>query len=260
VNPNKTTLYCKQGPINWECVCELASRLGNEGFEATSVTAELGKYPVRVVFGDLQSAAAYVREKGEPFSYDIHLFDDKHREFYIGKFMNVHKERVLSLRAEGFGDERILRSIAAFLGLEPDSETDRKESPRTAFIAHRFDAHGSELADKLARFLSLLQFEVKTGRAFAAKSVADKVKERLSSQQLVFVILTPGEDSTWLVQESVLQHGDKPLFVLREHNATFTPGMLADYEYIPFAATSFESCYQQILEGLGELNYLRFNE
>ena len=128
---------------------------------------------------------------------------------------------------------------------------------RTVFVAHRFDELGTSCAEKTARFLELLGFRVVTGRAYEPISVAEKVRTRLLSQAIVIAILTPGDDSTWLVQESVLgeSHG-KPLIVLRDRVADFKPGILGDLEYIPFVAPVVETAFISLLEGLRALGYV----
>ncbi len=184
---------------------------------------------------------------------------DRSASLRVDKFINLHDEKVVYLGASGFGDEKVLRECAAFLGLEADID-DAAVHSRTAFIAHRFDKAGIDLAERLARFLTLLGISVKTGRAFAPKSVSEKVKERLESQHIIFAILTPGDEKTWLIQESVLQHQTKPLFILKHKEAVFASGILADHEFIPFDEGHFESTYVPILEGLKELHLLRFEE
>ncbi|HLW82345.1 MAG TPA: hypothetical protein VKS20_09920 [Candidatus Acidoferrales bacterium] len=110
--------------------------------------------------------------------------------------------------------------------------------------------------DKLARFLGLLGFAVITGRAYSPKSIADKVRSRMEQQAIVFVILTPGDDATWLVQESAIAKiQGKPLFLLKETSAEFKSGILADHEYIPFENGRVESCFVPILEGMREIGY-----
>jgi hypothetical protein len=248
------SLGCKYTDINWECIPELPSRLEKHSFRVERFSADLNKYPIFATFSDIPSTIEYIKAKGRPRRYDVYFSDkDNEKTLSIQKFINLHDEKVLLLKAKGCGDEPMLCDIAAFLGLQPDIEDDDKALKRSAFIAHRFDEKGMDLAEKLARFLSLLGFSVKTGRAFAPKSVSDKVKERLQSQSIIFAILTPGDPKTWLIQESVLQHENKPLFILKQSDASFDPGMLADHEYIPFIDGHFESTYQPILEGFSEL-------
>ena len=131
---------------------------------------------------------------------------------------------------------------------------------RKAFIAHRFDTNGTDCSDKLARFLELIGFKVVTGRAYAPKSVASKVKDRIEEQAIIFVILTPGADDIWLTQESIIgEVKGKPLIIIKEKSVEFKPGILADHEYIPFDLSNIEVGFLAILEGLRELGYLEFD-
>ena len=49
--------------------------------------------------------------------------------------------------------------------------------------------------------------------------------------------------------------GTQPLFLLKENSASFNPGILGDWEYIPFEGANIERTYAPILEGLRELGY-----
>ena len=147
-------------------------------------------------------------------------------------------------------------------GLTEQIQSPRVEKlERTVFIAHRFDERGQEADSKVARFLELLGFRVVTGRGFAPTPIAEKVKGRLTSQAIVIAILTTGDDSTWLVQESLLANlGGKPLFLLKEEGTSFKPGLLADVEYIPFESHAIEKAFIPLLEGLRELKLQAFEE
>ena len=261
MKPHAVTLGCKFTDINWECLPELSTRLRKHSMNVSGFSANLDTYPVFTEFKDVSGVVEYVRAKGSPDFFNIRFLDkDNALSLTVHKLVNLHQQRVVLLSVEGFGDENMVREIAAFLGLEPDAKNEApKEIARTAFIAHRFDVKGTEDAEKLARFLALLGFAVKTGRAFAPKSVSEKVKERIETQHVIFVILTPGEQKAWLIQESVLHCEHKPLFILKQNDASFEPGILADHEFIPFGDGHFEVVYQPILEGLKELDLLHFS-
>jgi len=158
---------------------------------------------------------------------------------------------------DGVDGITLLDELMDFLSLQPDEVSLLPPEPqRTAFVAHRFDERGEQAMDKLARFLGLLGFAVITGRAYSPKSIADKVRSRMEQQAIVFVILTPGDDATWLVQESAIAKiQGKPLFLLKETSAEFKSGILADHEYIPFENGRVESCFVPILEGMREIGY-----
>lgn len=219
----------------------------------------LRRYPDKFTFELLEDACRDVREKGAPRFFTIHIgyFD---KSLFISRDNNIYGEEFLHLELSGIDDPRKLDSLMEFLGLEPDEPATLPPGrPRTAFIAHRFDSAGDAAADKLARFLELLGFKVVTGRGYSPGSVAAKVRSRIEQQEVLFVVLTPGTDDTWLTQESVIAEiKGKPLFLVKDPNTEFKLGILADHEFIPFTAPNIESAFIAVLEGLRELGYLEF--
>ena len=77
----------------------------------------------------------------------------------------------------------------------------------------------------------------------------------MDKQAIVFAIFTAGDDATWLTQESLLASLSKPLFLLKEKNYAFKPGLLGDHEYIPFTSPAIETTFIPILEGIRELGF-----
>lgn len=248
-------------PLNWEVLPELSARLTRHGIQITHTRVSVSRYPTSMEFDSWPPALAYVKQYGLPRRYEVRLTgqysDKKGFRLSLRQYLDdVDSEHYLALQLDEVTDESIMNDLTAFLGLTPDVQVNGPPTPkRTAFIAHRFDQHSEQLADRLARFLSLLDFEVKTGRSFSPKPVATKVKERVDSQAVVFVLLTPG-DSTWLTQESMVGYAaGKPLFVLVERSVDFKSGMLADLEYIPFTLPHIDNTFVPILEGLRDLGY-----
>ena len=247
-------------PINWKALPELPARLARHGLVLERSSVTLSGYPDSVEVDSLDAAQAVVQGGLQPWAYVLHLYCKKGENVVSISLMrgtNVHGQEFQTLSVTGLDDTAVLSSVADFLGLEADSlEATPASRPRSVFVAHRFDDMGNLCAEKLARFLELLGFRVVTGRGFAPSSVAEKVRKRLLSQGVVIAILTRGDDSTWLVQESVLAeaHG-KPLIVLRDISAEFKAGILGDLEFIPFEAPSVESAFIPMLEGLRELGY-----
>jgi len=180
----------------------------------------------------------------------------------ISRLTTIRGDEVLDVTVKGADEPTVMDEITGFLGLQAEERVILRPCPaRTAFIAHRFDAAGIDSADKLARFLELLGFAVLTGRGYAPKSVAAKVRARIEQQAVIFVILSPGSDDTWLTQESVLADvKGKPLIVVKEKSCEFKSGLLADHEFIPFNLPCIETTFIPILEGLRELGYVHFSE
>lgn len=256
----EVTHYYGFAPINWAALPELPARLARHGIIFERATVQLSRYPDTIEHDSLDAASAEVLSGFRPSDYSIHArgkLGGLSVTLRIFRQRNMHLERLQSITLEGSTERAIVQSVAEFLGLAEDDEpTPVRALVRSAFIAHRFDDLGTSFAEKLARLLELLDFSVLSGRGFAPISVAEKVRARLLSQAIVVAILTPGDEATWLVQESVLAEArSKPLFVLRDHDATFKPGLLGDLEYIPFHSPTIETAFLPFLEGLRELGY-----
>lgn len=187
---------------------------------------------------------------------------DSRFSFSLHHGFNIHREQFLLVTLTSASPEPILMSAMALLGLSPEQpvQTDL-ELPRTVFIAHRFDAVGQEASDKVALFLTMLGFECVSGRGYAPGPISEKVKSRLQAQAVVVVVWTPGEDSTWLVQESLLSNlAGKPLILIKDASSIFKPGLLADLEFIPFSEARIEQAFIPLLEGLRALGYRFSND
>jgi hypothetical protein len=255
---------CKIRELNWALLPDLVERLKREGWEVKEVRVEIHRYPDVLEFDSIEDACLNVRKQGIPDHFTIRLGGGglSRPRLRISRDWNIHREEFLYLDMEKIDDVSKLDAVMEFLGLESDEpSTLPPRPPRTAFLAHKFDLTGTDAADKVARFLELLGFRVVTGRAYAPGSVAAKVRNRIEEQAILFVILTPGADDTWLTQESVIASvKGKPIFVLKEQSAEFKPGILADHEYIPFELSKIETVFIRLLEGLRELGYLDFTD
>ena len=256
----KTTLYCKLANLNWSLLPALPDRLRSIGFSGVrKPSIDVWRYPLSISFDDYQDVMEYVRNNGEPRGYKISVYE----EGSLKKYMRLDRSRTkwddedsLILTVEGCGSAEDLKSLAAFLGFEPDTIVSKPTLQRSAFIAHRFNPEGDELAERLARFLELLGFDITSGRAFAPGSVTEKVRARLAEREIVFAILTHGEDKTWLVQESLLAAlSEKPLFLVKEENYIHSGALLSDHEYIPFKSPRIETAFIPVIEGLRELGF-----
>jgi hypothetical protein len=254
---------CKIADINWGALPEITGRLSKYGIEISSTSVQISRYPDTVTYDSLEKASYDVKENGPPKRFQMNIYGKRNDQSYrlqVLRLRNIHDIDILSLQIYGILELKEFDSIADFLGLVPDEPiafTSRRH--RTAFIAHKFDSQGIECADRLARFLELLKFRVVTGRAYAPRSIAAKVRARIEEQEVILVVLTPGDDNTWLTQESIVADvKGKPLIIVKDRSAEFKPGLLADHEFIPFALPYIESSFIPILEGLRELGYLDF--
>lgn len=256
------TRHFHSSSINWEALPELSARLARHNVTLEKAGVTFSSFPNSIEIESLEAAREKVRTGFNPHTYRLFLNckqDDRSVTIFIFRQWSVHGGWSQAVCLFDSIDETLLTSVADFLGLQPAvlPSPPPPSRPRTVFIAHRFDELGASCADKTARFLELLGFHVATGRGYAPISVAQKVRVRLLSQAIVVAILTPGDDNTWLVQESVLSesHG-KPLIVIRDRSADFKTGILGDLEYIPFMAPAVETVFIPLLEGLRELGYV----
>lgn len=254
--------FCLASPLHWESLPLLPSRVAKYGITITEQSVSVTRFPTTIRYREWEPALADIRQNGEPMRFRVTFGGKIGKEWFS---LSVSKstyadsdEGYIHLDVSRAPDADVIDDIETFLGLQPDQPRSCPQQDRTAFIAHRFDELGEQLADRLARFLSLIGFDVKTGRGFSPKPVSEKVMERLNGQSIIFAIVTPGDDATWLTQEAVLGHSrDKPLFVLRDATADFKSGILGDLEYIPFSAPRIETTFIAILEGLKELGFLK---
>jgi hypothetical protein len=255
--PKNLFLYCEPASFNWFVLPELQSRLAQIGLQVATQRITITRYPTAITYDTVEEALIDVRANGEPKRYNIWYRERAgDKRVCLRRSTYLDGDEFLQLELDGVGSMEDARTLADFLGLRLDSVQPKTPGlEKKCFIAHRFDDEGGELADKLARFLTLLNFEVSTGRGFSPGSVSEKVRGRMAQQSMVVAILTAGDDSTWLTQESLLASLDKPLFLLKEKNYSLKPGLLGDQEYIPFTKPTIETTFIQILEGLRNLGY-----
>jgi hypothetical protein len=84
--------------------------------------------------------------------------------------------------------------------------------------------------------------------------VAEKIKNRLAKHDIFIAIVTPQDDQTWLIQETTAAEMlKKPIFILKQEDASLKSGILGDYEYIQFPVDQISKAFIPILEGLQEL-------
>jgi hypothetical protein len=247
----------KDAPLNWGALPELPACLNRHGVCFLKASVEIGRFPDDIEYDSLEEAHKDILKNGPPDFYRIEILAKQGKQDIQLRLGTFGHYPILSLVILGLNDSQLPGAIGTFLGLKPAEPVAPASKPkRTAFIAHQFDSVGTSTADKVARFLGLLGFQVVTGRGYAPGPVSDKVRARLEQQALVFVLLTPGDDATWLTQESLFANvNNKPLFLLKERTASFKSALLADHEYIPFDGSNVETTFIPILEGLRELGY-----
>jgi hypothetical protein len=256
----KIQRWCKTTQLNWAALPDLKSRIEQLGVAIKSEEVTLHRSPDSVTYDSLQNAADAVRQHGVPHHYELNVWgmrDDKRVQILFNRTLNLRNQEILTITGIGIEDSKSLDTLTEFLGLVPIEPLQAPPVLRkTGFIAHRFDEHGTKCAERVSRFLELLGFAIVTGRAYSPRPVTDKVRGRITAQELLFAILTPGTDDTWLTQEPIVgECKDKPLFLLKQEDFDYKPGLLGDREYIPFPPDYIEATFTPILEGLRDLGY-----
>ena len=152
--------------------------------------------------------------------------------------------------------EKVLQLVGTSPAKTKEASKDAIPLKKQVFIAHSFDDKGRSYAYQLTKFLNLLGFEVATGEGYSAEKVSTKVKRRLLAKELVIAIITPKDDSTWLIQEMAgADFLGKPLIPLIEGGVDFKSGIHGDLEYIKFKESEISQTFAPIIEGLRELGY-----
>jgi hypothetical protein len=132
---------------------------------------------------DAQLAAYYKQEDLSKYESEPPAFELKYRpdsvEIILAKNTADNIKRLFSAIEEALSLESIKPII------KDEGSFTRK---RTAFIAHSFDQIGKSYAYELIKFLNLLRFEVSTGEGYSPERISKKVKDRLTSQEIVIVI------------------------------------------------------------------------
>jgi len=251
--------YCQISDLNWEALTELSARLEKFKIVIDKINIDITLLPDKYTINSINQLLEFIKKQGIPKEYIIDISAKRNNNnitLRVLRSKNIHLQEFLLISISNVDGDEELNSIMKFLNLEAAKYMPKKIE-RTAFIAYRFDDIGETLALKLSRFLELLGLSVTTGRAYSPKKISEKVEERMRSQSVVFVILTKGEDNTWLTQEPTLAKTmKKPIFLLKDNEYNYTAGIFADQEFIPFHSQNFEKSFIPILEGLRELKLL----
>ncbi|MDD2666362.1 MAG: hypothetical protein PHD13_02870 [Methanocellales archaeon] len=253
---------CKIKDLNWGSLPEIYSKFKKLNLDLDLHSAEINRFPDSITFNTLDDACENAKKYGSPKSYTLFFRGSELSSpaLMIGRV----NQNFLYVKLSDVDNVDLIDPITDFLGLEPDEpESLPPAAQRTVFIAHKFDKKGNEMSDKLAYFLGLLKFEVKTGRSYLPSSTSEKVLGRIKSQSVIILIKTVDDDDTcddtWLTQESIISKlQGKPLIIIKDTNAKFKPGILSDHEYISFTYPNIEMSFIPLLEGLRELGYLSF--
>ena len=252
-------VYCEPIVPKWENFKHLIAILKSKGVDLERPRIECHWKLKRYEFDSLEDFDFFIGKSIN--SYYIFLHFKNGEELQLIRQRNIDGDDYQSITSNKIEDKVNIDEIMQVLGLVPEIPQ-VSGLRKSVFIAYHFDEVGQCCADKVSAFLKLLGFSVLTGRSYSPQPVNDKVSERMNQQDIVVAIHTAGGDNTWITQETALasrkqekKDGDKklPLLILKQKQADFKSGILADQEYIEFENTDVEKCFIQMLEGLKEL-------
>lgn len=112
------------------------------------------------------------------------------------------------------------------------------------FIGHSFSPNDHEVIDRIKSFFSSFGLMVDTGERPEAKSVSEKIKERIIGADVFVGVFTRKHKisetndyttSPWVLEEKTFALGiRKPILILVEEGVDFSGGLQGDYEYVLF--------------------------
>ncbi|MBN2129255.1 MAG: tetratricopeptide repeat protein [Sedimentisphaerales bacterium] len=135
---------------------------------------------------------------------------------------------------------------------------------RTAFVGHSFSESDVEVVDFFKSLLAELCVRCLSGEEAQAKSVSEKVKQRIKEAELFVGILTrrdkmEGKDewstSPWVVEEKAhAQAIGKKLILLKEVGVSQIGGLQGDYEYVEFDRSCLHKAAIRLIQTIWSLN------
>jgi hypothetical protein len=131
--------------------------------------------------------------------------------------------------------------------------TSRRVDGLQCFVSYRFTGEVRGMLTTLTTFLNLSRVDVLTGAGYEPRSIATKVKEKLDSSALDFVILLISihGESPW-TRDEITRASLRaiPVIPLVEDGAKFEPGLFGDPECIPFSPGRIEETFVKILQAI----------
>ncbi len=122
---------------------------------------------------------------------------------------------------------------------------------KSVFLAHRFDDEGNTAARALNTFLLRLGFHVLEGEGYENRDIPTKVADRIRSQDIFILLVTPG-DTSWILSEAGFAKAlNKYLVVLIQEDAAIKKGIIGiDHEHISFPKGVVEKAFNDLLYAL----------
>lgn len=135
---------------------------------------------------------------------------------------------------------------------------------RTAFVGHSFSEGDAEVIGFFKAVLTEMGVRCISGESAEAKSVSEKVKERVKKAELFVGVFTrreklEGKDEwntgSWVLDEKALAEAlGKKLILLKEAGVGQIGGMQGDYEYIEFDRAALHKSAIRLMQTIWSLN------
>jgi hypothetical protein len=135
---------------------------------------------------------------------------------------------------------------------------------RTGFVGHSFAEVDAEVVSFFKALLGEMSVKCISGEAAEAKSVSEKVKERIKQAELFVGIFTrrekiEGKDQwntgPWVIEEKTYAESlGKKLILLKETGISHIGGMQGDYEYIEFDRDNLHKSAIRLIQTLWSIN------
>jgi tetratricopeptide (TPR) repeat protein len=135
---------------------------------------------------------------------------------------------------------------------------------RTAFVGHSFAESDADVVTFFKSLLGEMATRCLSGEAAEAKSISDKVKERIKQAELFVAIFTrrdkiEGKEewstAPWVIEEKAhAQALGKKLILLKESGIAQIGGMQGDLEYIEFKRDALHHAAIRLIQTIWSLN------
>jgi hypothetical protein len=146
-----------------------------------------------------------------------------------------------------------IRDVFRACNPEPEKSPSlsRYNLKKSVFLAHRFDEEGNSAARLINTFLGRLGFNVLEGEGYETRDIPSKVADRIRSQDIFILLVTPG-DTSWILSEAGFGKAlEKYLVILVQDNACPKKGIIgSDHEHIPFPKGFVEKAFNDLLYAL----------
>jgi hypothetical protein len=207
---------------------------------------------------DINQFSLFFRNKEIDFFFLIISYKDHYRFSFDtegDKLQNVIElsENLLELEEYVSQESKKLSDSDLVERIERLEQLIESKNSLKCFLSYRFTEYSKSLVFELTRFLDLVGIEVVSGINYEPRRISQKVTDKLNENFDFFIYLVTSEfgESMWIRDELITTYNkEKPIIPIIEIGAKFEPGILSDWEYIPFSKGDISKTYIGILEAL----------